>query len=225
MPPETLSHVSTAVGEAMANSLKPVHCHVPSEIQQLITENLDPATLVPAAKAGLALNPRTFRHAQHLNFWKTLLQAQYSAMRSLTHDKGDIFAMGIGVEYLYNGLFGVSITAPSPLPIILSWTSKAGIQMNPRRFNFNGEATILNPLIRLHAAPPGQDGRIVVRDLGHYIKKTDAGALAIPLLYFRDTEWKLHTAEVQSEPVGDQYCFKAKDKQFILTSIGSSEIP
>lgn len=223
--PETHSQIPTAVGKAIINDLVPINRHVPTEIQQLITENLDPATLVPAARAGLALNTRTLRHAQHLNFWKTLLQGQHSAMKSLTHNRGDIFAMGIGASYLYNGLFELPRAAPSPLPIILSWTSSTGIQVNPHRFNYSDEATILYPFIRLHASPPTQDRKIVVNDLGHYIKKRDVGVLVIPILYFRDTEWKLHTTKVQFEPDNHQYSFKVKNKNFVLTSGASSEIP
>ncbi len=188
--------------------------HLPAELCDTIAQNLDPATLLTAVRQGLPVLPKTYRQAQHTNVWSVLLRGGYNAMKGFLSTGGNLFAMGLDVEYLYDDSTGISEDAVRPLSVILSWTSNAAISLNWRRFDLNSETTFLEPFIRLRAISPYHRGSIGVRDVEQYIR-IDEGKMSIPVVYFQDADWKIHPIGVEFDERNSRYFFMVEGQRVL----------
>jgi len=180
----------------------------------MIVDYLDPATLVSAARAGVNVDSGTFQRAQHSNVWTTLLKSDYGVIERLLKGGGNVFLMGLSLEYLWCSLFEISKEAPSPLPVIMSWTPGVNITLNPERFNDKRETSIFDPFTHLQAVPPWTNRTIAVSNPKDYIKD-EAESLTIPVLHFRDTNWKLYTVPVLIS-TDNQYCFTVENQTYLV---------
>jgi hypothetical protein len=204
--------------------------HIPPEVRELIKENMDGRQLVHNVQAGFPVAPRTLLKAQHAFVWTTILKNEYKSMEKSLREGENLFLLGLAVEHLYYGLHKLPPNAPRPLEVIMSGSKGVDLNLNPKRFNSIGKATIIDPLITLCVPRLHWDNTIVVQNIGNCIKKTK-GVLEIPILYLQSTQWGLQAVNVQFQPQDpatgrcSRYCFSVGDKKIYLAEAGNLEVP